>query len=199
MKKTIALFVAFFFSVHVFAQEDFQTIFDRDVSFSGYGGPFMSFTQINGEFAHMMGGGGGLIVSKSFTFGGFGIGSTTNHFIDYANPHSSIVYPDMDIEIGYGGLYVGYVFAANKPIHPAIYLQSGWGEVSLYDGDSRTISDNIFSLNPSLQLEMNMTKFFRIGLGVNYQYVRGVSLNGLSNEDFSSPGAFLSFKFGWFN
>lgn len=198
MKKAILSISIIMISLSSFSQDDFQTIFGNEVSISGFGGPFMSFTSMNDEFAHMMGGGGGVILSKTFFFGGFGMGSTTMHYFDYTNPNTNAVFTDMELDLGYGGLYFGYIIAPNRPIHPAVYLQTGWGEVSLGD-DQNKISDNVFVLNPSLQLEMNMTSFFRIGVGVNYQYVSGVNINGLEDEDFSYPGAFLSFKFGWFN
>lgn len=199
MKKLCSLIIAVTISFAGFSQDDFQTIFGGDVSISGFGGPFMSFTSLNGDFAHMMGGGGGVLVSKRMFLGGFGMGNTTQHTFDYTNPNTSVQTLEMGLEFDYGGLYFGYIFAPNKPIHPAIFLQSGWGNVSLNDNNIQIISDNVFVLNPTIQLEINMTRFFRMGIGVNYQYVNGVNLNGLSNEDFSYPGAFLSFKFGWFN
>jgi len=199
MKKIVLIFVAFCISFSSFSQDDFQTIFGGDVSISGFGGPFMSFTSLNGDFAHMMGGGGGVLISKRMFLGGFGLGNTTQHTFDYTNPITGAETSEMDLEFDYGGLYFGYIFAPNKPIHPAIYLQTGWGDVSLNENNQRRINDNVFVLNPSLELEINMTRFFRMGIGVNYQYVSGVNLNGLGNEDFSYPGGFLSFKFGWFN
>jgi hypothetical protein len=199
MKKNLLIIASILIVLTSYSQDDFQTIFGGDVTISGYGGPMMSFTSLNGDFAHMMGGGGGVLISKSFFFGGFGLGNSTYHTFDYTNPHTNIQSFDMDLDISYGGLSFGYIIAPNKPIHPAVYLQTGWGDVVLSENGTNRNSDNIFVLNPSVQMEINMTRFFRIGVGVNYQYVNGVNLNGLSNEDFSYPGGFLSFKFGWFN
>jgi len=198
MKKIFVFIAIVALGLHSYSQDEIQTIFDGDVSISGFGGPFMSFTSLNGDFAHMMGGGGGVLISQSLFFGGFGMGNTTQHFMDYTNPHTSEVFNDLDIDFGYGGFYFGYIFFPTRAIHPAVFLQTGWGDISLNEDGSSLFNDNVFVLNPSLQLEINFTRFFRMGVGVNYQYVNGVNLNGLSNNDFTSPGGFLSFKFGWF-
>jgi hypothetical protein len=74
MKKT--LFVALSLAVGVSAfsqQKEFRTIFDnQDVRISGMGGPFMQFTAVAGEFGHMMGGGGAVLLNDFF-FGGYGL------------------------------------------------------------------------------------------------------------------------------
>lgn len=198
MKRIYVIIIALLITTSSFSQDDFQTIFGSDVSFSGYGGPFMSFTSINGEFAHMMGGGGGVLLNKRFFFGGFGMGNTTKHKVNYIDPNT-FYYPNINLDFGYGGLYFGYIISPNNSIHPAVFLQSGWGDIALSNNGNTIITDNVFVLNPSAQLEINMTTFFRIGIGVNYQFVNGVNLSGLNNEDFTNFGGFLSFKFGWFN
>ncbi len=170
------------------AQEnEIQTLFGSGTRISGFGGPSMSFTSINGEFAHMMGGGGAVLLGDYF-IGGYGEGLT-----------NSIVAGGNNIRFGHGGFWTGYSFMSERALHPCISSQIGWGDISQQDeGDYTLTNDNVFVINPTIELEMNFTKFFRLGVGAHYRIVSGVNTSTLTNSDFSGPGAFLSFKFGWF-
>lgn len=168
---------------------EIQTLFSGTTSISGFGGPAMSFTTVNGEFAHMMGGGGGVLLGDFF-LGGYGEG-LTNEILVNANR----------LDFGHGGFWTGYSFFANRPLHPTISAQIGWGGVSERN-DNYYYSDNVFVFNPAIELEMNFTRFFRLGVGVQYRIVTGVNpdmhSSNLTNSDFSGPGFLLAFKFGWF-
>ena len=87
MKKTWLLLISISFVVTSFTQDDdFNTIFkkkDREkIRISGFGGPMMMFTAIGDDFAHMMGGGGAIIVGNAF-FGGYGFGKTNKTTYKY--------------------------------------------------------------------------------------------------------------------
>ncbi|MBN1180979.1 MAG: hypothetical protein JXB49_01740 [Bacteroidales bacterium] len=199
MKKLYAFCLAVALTACLSAQDDgYRTIFDHgNYRISGFGGPFMTFSSFDGQFCHMMGGGGGIMVGDFF-FGGYGLGSTNN--ITGVRDNQEI-----DLDFGHGGFWFGYSFKPKKALHPAIHLQTGWGNISEeYDSDFRVNYtpevDNVFVLNPTLELEMNFTRFFRLGVGANYRFVFGSDENkfGFKDEDLYSPGAFLAFKFGWF-
>jgi len=105
----------------------------------------------------------------------------------------------MQLNFGNGGFWFGYIVKYAKPIHASLHLQTGWGEVRLEDADYVVDYDKVFVMTPAAEIELNMTKFFKMGVGANYRLVVGASeWLGYSNTDFSSPGVFLSFKFGWF-
>ncbi len=179
------------------AQDDdeFRTIFSgQPLRVSGFGGPFMNFTTIDGEFAHMMGGGGGVIVNDFF-IGGYGLGLTTTH-----NPPGGYNYPaSYELEFGHGGFWLGYTFLGKKAIHPVIHVQTGWGGISLNDHYEPMQEDAVFVVKPTIELEANFTPFFRMAVGGSYRLVQGVDMRGYSDEDLSGPGVFLAFKFGWFS
>ncbi len=190
-KIIIASFIILSVSGLKAQDSEIQTLFSGTTSISGFGGPAMSFTTINGEFAHMMGGGGGVLLGDFF-FGGYGEGLTNGIPIG-ANR----------LDFGHGGFWTGYSFFANRPFHPAISAQIGWGGVSERDYNySYLTSDNVFVFNPAIELEMNFTRFFRLSVGVHYRIVTGVNpemySSHLTNSDLSGPGALLAFKFGWF-
>ncbi len=178
----------------MYAQDDdFQTIFPSQVKISGMGGPFMIFSAVDGQFVHLMGGGGGVIVND-IVLGGFGYGST-NHL----QPPKLPEYNDLNLQYGFGGFMVGYTHHASRAIHPAFYVSAGWGEIQLNDRQDVTyMKDNIFIILPQLEAEFNFTHFFKLGIGVCYPIATGVDIPGTSNPDFSRPGGTLSLRFGKF-
>jgi hypothetical protein len=51
---------------------------------------------------------------------------------------------------------------------------------------------------PTLEVELNLTRYFRLGAGASFNIFTFVDMDGYSASDFTAPGGFLSFKFGWF-
>ena len=197
MKKAIFTAVILAITFSVFSQEkEFRTVFDnRDVRISGLGGPFMQFTAVAGEFAHMMGGGGAVLLNNFF-FGGYGLG-LTNSIPDYVNQN-----PSDRLTLGHGGFWVGYSLFGDKPVHVTFSSLIGWGEFGVMQdyGTYPFVRDKIFVLVPTVEIELNLTRYFRIGAGASYNLYSLVDQNmhGYTNSDLSAPGGFLSFKFGWF-
>jgi hypothetical protein len=177
--------------------DDFQTVFSGGIHrISGFGGPIYNYTIVNNKFTLLTGGGGGVLLNDFF-IGGYGMGSTTG--INYYN---KALNTNQDLSISYGGLWAGYSHHAKQAIHIAFFLETGWGNIKspidLMNNESYTINDRIFVVDPEIELEVNIARFFRISLGVNYRIVGGLDNNSLSFANASGPGANLMFKFGWF-
>ena len=179
-------------------EKEYKTLVDFDqVRISGQGGPFMQFTAIDGEFAHMLGGGGAILVGD-FYFGAYGLGLTNN--IPVNRSALAGYQPGDRLTASHGGFWLGYSLFGDRAIHVAISSLIGWGELGVR-GETYPENlwpDGIFVLCPTLELEMNLTQFFRLGVGASYNLYSFVDLPGYTSSDFSSPGGFLSFKFGWF-
>ncbi len=191
MKKATFILILIASSLMIKAQDDeMRTLFgNKPIHLGGFGGPFMSFTTIDGKFAHIMGGGGGLIINDFF-IGGYGMGLT--NAIPYLNTGNKI-------NFGHGGFWLGYNFSSKRMVHPALHLQLGWGQVSQVtrNGDPIGQADRVFVVIPTLEVEMNVTTFFKLGLGANYRSVF-LTDQEYSFNDLSAPEIFLSFKFGAF-
>jgi len=169
MKKIVSISIFTFLVFTAFAQEDdFRTIFSgQPVRISGFGGPFMNFTVIDGEFAHMMGGGGGVMLNDFF-IGGYGLGLTNS--LDAPQGYN---YPDTyELQFGHGGFWLGYSFFGNRAIHPVVHVQTGWGQIQLTEDYNPVNQDNVFVLSPTLELEANFTSFFRMSVGARYRLVQ---------------------------
>jgi hypothetical protein len=197
MRKTFIILFVLALGITAYSQErEYRTILDnKDLRISGMGGPFMQFTSVAGEFGFMMGGGGAVLLDDFF-FGGYGLG-LTNAIPDYVNDN-----PSDQLSLGHGGFWLGYSLFGNKPVHAAFSTMLGWGEFGITqgDGDYPYIRDNIFMVAPTVELEANLTRYFRIGAGVSYNIYTMVDegMHGYTGGDLSSVAGFLSFKFGWF-
>ena len=195
MKRILLPGILLSLSIALFSQErEYRTIFDnQDLRISGMGGPFMQFTSVAGEFGHMMGGGGAVMLNDFF-FGGYGLG-LTNAIPDYVNGDTN-----NRLTLGHGGFWMGYSLFGDKPVHVSISSLIGWGEFGLmqYEGYYPFARDTIFVIAPTVEVELNLTRYLRIGAGATYNLYTMVDLQGYGSSDLSSPGGFLSFKFGWF-
>jgi hypothetical protein len=133
-------------------EKEDETLMSGKTTVGGFGAPVVKFSEINDEFAILVGGCGGLIINHAFVIGGGGYGLVNDIEV------SGLPYPEYRwLNFGYGGLLLGYV-----------------------------------------NLMLNVSKNFRIGLGGSYRFVNGVDLVGLDNDDISGPSASLTFKFGKF-
>ena len=158
---------------------------------SGFGGPTMSFTTINNDFAIVMGGGGGVLVNNFF-IGGYGEGLSNTLNTGAENQLRNI-------EFDHGGFWLGYEIAPQKLIHPVISSRIGWGKIQGVNTKNALIIDNVFVVVPSISAEINFTRFAKVNVGVEYRQTLNVNaIEGMSNQNFSNVGAYVNFLFGWF-
>lgn len=192
MKK---LFVAAIFStlsIFTFAQQ--ETIFNSVHNISGWGGPMLEISSINGETVVDVGGGGALILDNFF-FGGYGLGTDA--------PNLVMGSETFDIDFSHGGFWLGYSALPNKVVHIYSSLRFGWGDTTLRDGDGdKRFSDNMMVVSPEIGIELNVTSWFRLDLTGGYRFVNGVDdlpeASGLNDDSFTSPFAGITFRFGGF-
>lgn len=199
MKNLMLIVFVLGISLHAYSQErEYQTLFSFENSrISGMGGPFMQFTTVDGEFAFMMGGGGGVLLNDFF-IGGYGLGQTNPV---YAASNTDPNLAGYELAISHGGFWIGYSLWADRAIHLSLSSLIGWGVAGFVDPLYNTMiqHDNIFVLAPIAEVELNLTRYFRIGVGATYNlYASLNNLDDYSTSKLSAPGIFLDFKFGWF-
>ena len=171
-----------------------ETLLHGRTTISLFGGPIVKFTEINDDFAVLVGGRGGLIINHAFSIGGGGYGLVNNIMVDNIPPRQ-----DYFLEFGYGGLVLEYILRSRKLLHLSVYTLIGGGSLCYRDDWYEPWDDDAFFVDePGLDLMLNVTKCFRIGIGGSYRFITGVGLDGLTNKDVSGATAGLTFKFGRF-
>jgi hypothetical protein len=169
----------------------------------GFGGLGARVTNIDNKAECLAGGSVGYLINHHFNIGFGGYGLTDGSF------HRTLGGVERRLEMGYGGLNVGYTFAPNSLVHLSLQTLLGAGgigyeyETDHWDKDHYEKSvqgDAFFVVEPMLYLELNMTKWFRLDLGGGYRYVDGVDENvvGVSSQTLRGANGELLLKFGWF-
>jgi hypothetical protein len=196
MKNIAVILLLIVFVSTGFAQE--ETLINGNIESGGFGGPAVKITRINGEGAVLVGGRGGWIINHTFVLGGGGYGLVNDVSAKAPDVFNGFRYIDM----GYGGLDLEYIAASDRLVHLSIGLLVGGGGVRYKNeltADDHRSADGFFVAEPSLTVNLNVTRFFRIGAGASYRYVNGVSGGGVTSDaDLSGTSAMIILKFGKF-
>jgi hypothetical protein len=199
--------IAFLFLIvgAVHAQDE-ETLLGGGFESGGYGAPVVKFTNVKGEFGVMVGGYGGWLINHAFMIGGGGYGLATRHLIHPASGTTNTP-EDRRMQFGYGGGILEFIFSPKSVVHSTVTLLIGGGEVSMQDywddfndftHGYESQKDGLFVLEPSVNVEVNVTSFFRVNAGGSYRFVSGTNMFGLTNEDLSGASINLALKFGSF-
>ncbi len=174
----------------------------RHTDYGGFGGPVVKLTRVAGEDVAMNGGRGGLIINRKLVIGGGG------YSLSRENIRTGFEFDNGDVptlEFGYGGLELEYITRPSRLVHATFYTLIGGGRVSYKSEQSQggavlrqRLDSDVFVLEPALNVELNITSWFRIGLGGGYRFVDGSDLPRLNDASLSGGVGTLTFKFGSF-
>lgn len=189
-----------------------ETLFKSQSSFGGYLGLSFGYTEINGKAA-LNTGGRLMFVANHYLGIGFGgkgfITSPEESIYNGDNPNITTIYTATTG--GYGGLYLEPVLFSLKPIHLSFPVLIGAGAMAeskwnnttwndyYYTTGNTTVSSVFFVAEPGVDLEFNIAKWFRIGLGASYRITSNVE--GLTETTAEPQNGFnynMTFKMGWF-
>lgn len=155
-----------------------------------YGVAAQKFSSIDGQFANFLGGYGGVLFDSDLMVGAGAFALLNGQSIDIGED------PNTSRHITYTGLFVERTFQSEKVIHFTSNLLAGAAFIGeqnrLPDGGQYAIgSRGAFVLEPSVNAEVNLAQWFRVGAGISYRWVAGES-------EYSAPAAIISLKFGNF-
>lgn len=194
MKRLILFVLIVLASTAGFAQQGMQTLISGDIEHGGFGGPVIRMGEIGNQTAIFIGGRGGWIINHALVLGAGGYGLVTE-------VEST---PDKRLEMGYGGMELGFVLGSNSLLHLAAQTLIGGGCVTEHDREIFPVETEdwehypFFVLEPGVDVELNVAPFMRIAGGVSYRYISGIDVPGFVDEDFSGVGGVITFKFGKF-
>lgn len=186
-----------------------RTLFGSgDFTSGGFGGPVAKVTSIDGNTSLLVGGRGAWVINKTLAIGGGGYGLVTPRTLREGIGTTS---RDTMMNLGYGGAEIEVIIASSELVHFSVMTLIGAGDVStttsrsMWDDDndrgSGTItSDAFFVLEPQVNVELNVTDWFRMAAGVSYRLVNGVDSQvgsiKLDDKMLSGVAGVLTFKFG---
>lgn len=208
MKKTVVLSVLIILlGSQLYSQDDdndqLKTLFG-DYNPRGFYGAFtIGYSEIDQQQAVVFGGRIEWIISHSIGLGFGGNGFINEYHFD------PVLNQDVFITGGYGGFYVEPIVMPKFPVHISFPILLGIGGVSYITEDfedyENMIEDSEVFLvaEPAAELEMNLTRNFRLALGASYRFTTPFDLGTTGSSAVSSKSIqgwtyMVTFKFGRF-
>lgn len=217
MTRISILLLVLAFSGYTFAQED-QDIYEienRDkeittlfggqhLSHGGYGSISVNYSEINSKQALLIGGRGSWIIGHWF---GLGIGGN-GFFNDYTTITTNNEQREANLTGGYGGMVFEPIIFPKFPVHISLPVLVGAGGIayatnSLYDyynEEDFFIEDTyaFFIVEPGVELELNMLRYFRLAFGGYYRYTNNIELYNTPEDVLHGFSGGVTLKFGKF-
>jgi len=211
-KRFIIAALLILVSVVTFAQDpefeyyknkEIKTLLGRNRAGGGYGSFTTGYTVIDDKHAVLFGGRFSWLPSRSM---GVGIGATG--FINEFHYEPSL---DMDVFLtgGYGGIYIEPIVFPRWPVHMSFPVLLGAGGITVVSRDGELYENFIedskafLLIEPSAELELNLTRYFRLAFGASYRIPTqfDVGLPGMYTIDVESLRSMsytVTLKFGKF-
>jgi hypothetical protein len=191
---------------------------EKDLANGGWGAPTAHYTRILDHDALLVGARGGWLINHRFTLGLAAQGLVTNvpntaydrHLMDegYRLRRPNSLY------LGYGGLLLEPVIAYRSPIHIALPIMIGAGGATYGYEHGYASADSLphgphtdhgewdaqafFVVEPGIELEINMIRLLRVGLGVSYRWTSDLDLPATPKDALHGLNAGVSIKVGCF-
>lgn len=194
MKIIFLILFSSFLSTCLIAQE--ETLFGDLNHSGGYGGPVWKIGQIGDNSGMLSGGRGGWIINHTFAIGGGGY----NSIIDIETGSQSNDGENLKMKLNYGGFEFEYIRHSDRVMHWTFHTLIGGGQARLIEdvSDEEIEKTKFFVFEPSVNMDFNINRWFRIGIGASYRTVFGVDSDLISNSDLSGLSGLIVLKFGSF-
>jgi hypothetical protein len=135
---------------------------------------------------------GGLLNDK------LGLGIAGYTILDTADTESPALENISNTDFWYAGGFAEYVFNPHQLVYWSIDMFIGGGELNVKRTFGGEENQNVFVMEPGLNLMVNVTETFMLGLGASYRLVQGVDIEELSNSDMSGISGTFFLRFTQF-
>lgn len=164
----------------------------------GFGSPVIKFTNINNDFAILIGGRGGWIFGDRFMIGGGGYGLVSENYtnIEKADSRTSI-------NFGYVGFELEYILIQNDVFSFSINTLLGGGALSytdyenVFQFETQRKSDAFIIIEPAAQIYFITSDWLSIGTGISYKILSKENIGNPYKNDVKGISGILTFKFGY--
>lgn len=184
-------------------RDEVITLFgDHHVSHGGYGAITIGYSQIDNMDAIIMGGRGAWIIGHWFAIGFGGLGFINDmHYNDELKQN-------VNLTGGYGGMILEPIILPKIPVHistPVLFGVGGIAYMSSYgslDWDQPNYltedATSFVIVEPGVEVEFNIVKFFRLALGASYRYTSDINMYDTYPDVLNGLSYNISLKFGKF-
>ena len=183
MKRICLSLLLLLTSLSLLPAQETQTLLGDEWGYtSGHGGFAVRLTPLGDAVVPVIGGFGAGVINDRWLIGGGGY-----------NLRGTL--PQGEVSLGYGGILLGTIVAPHRRahLHSSVLLGGGGYELAGAEGQA------VMVVEPLVELELNVTRFFRLGLGGGYRLLTGNAPDdGPQPQDLSGLFGGISFRFGWF-
>ncbi len=181
-----ALILVNFVSQNAFAQKEETILGPHGLRLSGiWGGTKSQITRFGSTNSFMNGAFLGAEFGKAL-YVGYG-----NYSLNTDVRWDGISTQDFNYQ--WSGPIVGYSINSWKRVHPTVTMQAGQGNVWFREDQK----DKILVIQPSVGVELNVFRWFHVGLDGGYRFTTDASTSGLTDSQLSGAFGQLSLRFGY--
>lgn len=170
-------------------REEPRALFDSLALSGGFFSLDLRYTEVLGTNAVLMGFGMGIVVNDNLNIGLAGAFNTStiknDRYERFLNDSLQVnTGGGLEMNYGYGGLFLERVFFHRSPVHFSIPVLIGLGGInygyplpnSNSESRNKVAGQAFFALEPGLQLEATIIRKFRIGVGASYLFTSDLDL-----------------------
>jgi hypothetical protein len=168
------------------AAQKARTMVSGEASYGGFGAIVFKGSGVNDQFAGFYGARGAWLIDHVFAVGVGG-------YVMGGGVDVQRVSGNRPLDMWYGGAEIEFISGWSQVYHISFLTLIGGGSLGL-EGES----DGIYAVEPGMNLEMNVTSYFRLNFGGGYRFIWDVDIPELSNGDLSQFFGQVTMKFGAF-
>jgi hypothetical protein len=188
MKKVLMATLAFMATTSLYAEQEVLIDYtDKWNLFSKFEGGFTDIDGDSGILGELSV--GGMLNDK------LALGIAGAMLLDTVETESQFLEDIENTDFWYGGAYTEYVFNQQELVYMSLDLLIGGGELNLKRISGQSDASTIFVLEPGVNVMVNVTETFSLGLGINYRFIQGVDSEDVDDSDVSglTGSVFLRF------
>jgi hypothetical protein len=184
-------------------RQDIKTLSGSMSHSGGFGALSFRSTKFRDEALVLAGLRGGWIINRTL-----GIGIEGHGIIPTAKFDDIETGQDVNILGGYGGMFLELIFFSNEVVHVTFPVSGGAGWLGYHrineDNtmprpiDSEVDGDVFWYIEPGANLEFNISRNFRLALGVSKRFTQDLELINTKPDAFDELNYFITLKIGGF-
>ncbi len=184
-------------------RQDIKTLSGSMSHSGGFGALSFRSTKFREESMVLAGLRGGWIINRTL-----GIGAEGHGIIPTATFDDVETGQEVNILGGYGGMFLELIFFSNEVVHVTFPVSAGAGwlgyhrtnedNTMLSSGDKEVDSDVFWYIEPGAGLEFNISRNFRLAMGVSKRFTQDLELLNTDSDAFDELNYFITLKIGGF-
>jgi hypothetical protein len=184
-------------------KQDIKTLAGSMNHSGGFGALSFRMTDFEDETMVMAGVRAGWIINRTVGIGFEGHGIIPTAQLSNIDPTQDVVALG-----GYGGMFMEFIILSNQVVHLTFPASAGagwlgystdWENNSLNGEPSAIIHEDIFwYVEPGANIEMNVSRNFRLAFGVSKRFTQDLELENTSANAFDQLNYYVTLKIGGF-